>query len=127
MNKTKTEIYQNIFTYDESMAIFHYLKDNILWEDGSPSKINGFTRKAKSMLIHEDDIIYNTVQKAINICNHPKINSIHQIEGIYLNYQRNGHDYTPAHSHKNSIQLIINFGATRNFNVGTKNVCLEIR
>jgi hypothetical protein len=114
----ETKLYSNIFDYDESMAMFYYLVDNIEWDDGILSKKNGFTRKAKALLIDEDPIIFNFINKAINIINNSHIKSINQIKGVYLNYQRNGNEYTPLHSHKNSIQLVISLGETRHFIVG---------
>lgn len=53
----KTVLYKDIFTSDECLAMYEYLKENIDWEDGVPSRINGFTRKAKSLFPDEDIIV----------------------------------------------------------------------
>lgn len=42
------------------------------------------------------------------------------IDGIYLNYYRDGNDWAPSHSHPGETQLIISLGATRSLKIGTK-------
>lgn len=127
MFRIKTVLYRDIFSLDECTAMFEYLKENIIWEDGISSKRSkllddfgrkGFTRKAKSLAIDDDQVIYTVVQKIITSLKHDYVKNIHQIAGVYLNYQRNGNEYTPMHSHKGSLQIVLSLGATRDFIVG---------
>lgn len=122
--KIQTIYKKGVFDSDECVAMYEYLKENISWDDGIPSRIHGFTRKAKTLSISVDSSIKNFVCRAIGACNHPQL-LIDNVLGVYLNYQRDGNDYTPNHSHKNSIQLVIAFGATREFIIGSKKYMME--
>lgn len=70
---------------------------------------SGFTRKAKPMYPGMDPILDNCIIKVLSTIN----NTQSQIYGIYLNYYRNGEDWTPNHSHPGMKQIVISLGADR--------------
>lgn len=39
-------------------------------------------------------------------------------DGVYLNYYRDGNDWTPNHTHPGTTQLVLSLGATRGFVYG---------
>ena len=45
--------------------------------------------------------------------------------GIYLNYYRDGNDFCPNHSHKDTKQLVLSFGTVRPLTVGKKDYNLK--
>jgi hypothetical protein len=96
---------------------YHWLKDNVPWVQGIPSK-EGSTRLAYPVPF--DSIIFLIINPllctAIKTCNmnNPIINA------IYLNYYRNGEDWTPNHIHKNTTQIIVSLGTDRTLLVGKK-------
>ena len=114
----KTEYYKNFLHPDIATALYAYLKYDIDWEDGIPSRRHGFTRKAKGMDMNEIFLGNNSLKDIlINVFQSLKIDSAY---GIYLNYYRDGNDFTPSHTHKNTKQLIISLGETRKLDVGSK-------
>jgi hypothetical protein len=42
--------------------------------------------------------------------------------GLYLNYYKDGNDWTPNHTHPGTTQIIISLGATRTFQYGKKDI-----
>ena len=90
------------------MAVYYHLEENIQWEDGIRSR-SGFTRKANPMYPGMDPILDNCIIKVLSTIN----NTQSQIYGIYLNYYRNGEDWTPNHSHPGMKQIVISLGADR--------------
>ena len=116
---TKTQYTNKVFSEEESNFIFSYLKENIKWEDGIYSKKNGFTRKAKSLTIEDDDVVRDTL---LNSLKRLKLKN-YVIFGIYLNYYRNGTEYCPSHAHPGTVQLVISFNekdGERTLTVGKK-------
>lgn len=108
-----TTYHPKIIDADGSTAIYEYLRDNIKWVDGIRSK-QGFTRKAKPMTIGEDEILDSVIVQALN-----KIGVTEAaVYGIYLNYYRDGNDWTPNHSHPGMKQVVISLGATRTLTMG---------
>lgn len=112
----KTTFVEHLIDADTANALFTVLRDEIPWEDGIKSK-SGFTRKAHSC----------------NMGNYPQVDSLitqaldklaqtdaYAIFGIYLNYYRNGEDWTPSHNHPGTQQIVISLGATRTLNVAKK-------
>jgi len=47
------------------------------------------------------------------------------VYGIYLNYYRNGEDYTPNHSHPGQKQVIISLGASRVLTMGKRSFVMN--
>lgn len=110
-----TKYHPKLIDSDRATAIFEYLKNNIAWIDGINS-YNGFTRKAKPMTLGENDIVDTIIAETFQLLGMKEI----VLYGIYLNYYRNGEDYTPSHCHKGMKQLIISLGSTRTLIVGNK-------
>lgn len=115
-----TKYYAQVIEHHRSHLIFEYLRDNIEWIDGVKS-YKGFTRKAKPISLGENDIVDAIIADVIQLIGMKQIS----LYGIYLNYYRDGEDYTPNHSHIGMKQIVISFGATRKLTVGTKsyNMC----
>jgi uncharacterized protein YcgL (UPF0745 family) len=112
----------SIYTSDECTAMYLYLTENMNWKDGIQTKRSGFTRKAVALSIEEDDIVTTFVTKAITKIKNKDLYSIMQVQGFYLNWQRNGRDYTPNHTHPKSVQMIIHLGAVRPFLIAGKSI-----
>jgi len=47
------------------------------------------------------------------------------VYGIYLNYYRNGEDWTPNHSHPGMKQVVISLGATRLLTMGKSSYAMN--
>lgn len=113
MSIIRTTYFPQLVEHDKAIELYHHLKDNVDWQDGIKSK-QGNTRKASSFELGIDDKFDQVVLNALfNIGN---VN----IYGIYLNYYRNGEDWTPNHSHPGMKQFIISLGATRQLTMGKK-------
>jgi hypothetical protein len=115
-----TQYYPQFIDSNRSIAMYEHFKDNIKWVDGIRSK-NGFTRKAISTTLGKDsalDMIIHDVFQKIGIVEFG-------LHGIYMNYYRNGEDYTPNHSHIGMKQLIISLGATRTLTIGSKSYSMN--
>ena len=124
--KIPTRHYQTAFDSETADFAYTYLVNTIEWEDGVKSRRTGFTRKAKAINFQSDEVVQNLILGAIGMIDDPGnrdvVNSDQTkpsfaIGGIYLNYYRDGNDYTPSHSHE-TCQLIISLGATRTLRVG---------
>jgi hypothetical protein len=97
--------------------MYEYLKNNMIWEEGVKSK-GRHTRLAHHSSFGEDkkldSLVFNTMKKF-------KMPIGVEHFGMYLNYQRDGNEYTPQHAHAGGCQLVICLGpAIRTFNVGKK-------
>lgn len=115
--RTKTGYYPEFFDKDAMKSLYKKLKKNIDWVDGVRSK-NGFTRKAKAMQIGQNEDIDELILYACNQL--AKDGYKFATLGYYLNYYRDGDDYTPNHTHKDTIQFVISLGATRTLTLGKK-------
>ncbi len=120
-NRIATKYIENVLDDDSATALYMHLKDNIAWSDGVRTRNGGFTRKA--FLIEPTYLEYYQEVK------HAIIKAIHAMEIvtepitvglIYLNYYRDGNDYTPLHSHADSKQLVISLGHPRTLSIGKK-------
>jgi hypothetical protein len=115
--RTYTTHYPGLVAKDYADSLYIHLRDNTQWIDGIKS-VKGFTRKAKPLCMGDDDsvdYIINTVCTAVK-----KHCDGYTLEGIYLNYYRDGNDWTPSHNHPGQRQIIISLGATRTLIVGKK-------
>jgi len=113
MTRVQTKYYPNIVDSDTAMAIYYYLEERIEWEDGVRSKL-GFTRKAKPMQLGMDAVIDSCIMESL-----AKMGVTSSgVYGIYLNYYRNGEDWTPNHSHPGMKQVVISLGASRVLTMG---------
>ena len=105
---------------DEASAssFYEFLRDNVDWIDGVRTRYGGFTRKAKPIDPTSQDIVTQVIIQLIgNVTNILGYTHV-PVVGIYLNYYRDGNDYTPNHSHKDMRQIIISLGATRTLTIG---------
>ena len=108
-----TKYYPKLIDGDRSIAIYEYLKDNIDWVDGVRSK-NGFTRKACPMTLGDDDVVDSIIRETVQLLGMNDVG----VHGIYLNYYRDGNDYTPNHTHPGMKQVIISLGTNRTLTMG---------
>jgi len=101
-------------------AAFETLRATIAWEDGIPSRAKGFTRFAKALSYEENDLVRGLIDDALKLVGGEWV-----VEGCYLNYQLDGSNWTPNHSHKDTSQLVLSLGATRSFTLNKKTYTLE--
>ena len=94
--------YPSLFNAEEATNLFQYLKTSIKWEAGIRSR-NGPTRLAKAISLDDDPLVQWAIVQAFMRMG---LGS-YVIFGLYLNYYRNGTDYTPSHRHKDTVQLVI--------------------
>lgn len=104
--------------YDESIYLRNFLIDNVQWGDGIKTRYGNFTRY-QSHLVSCCDVVQHEVIKALEkglsqVC--LSFDTI-EVEGIYLNYYRDGKDYCPNHKHNDSKQMILSLGAVRKLNI----------
>lgn len=118
--KVKTVFLPSVLEQKEAIALYDYLLSNINWDEGVKSR-KGFTRLAKAINLDEYPEIIDVIKKVL--LQFGQNNYI--IFGTYLNYYSTGDMYTPNHSHKNTIQLIISLGSTRTLQVGKKSYQLS--
>ena len=117
MKRTNTKYFPKLIDSDLATGIYDYLRLNIKWEEGIRSK-QGHTRLAKGLTFEDDEVVTEFVTSAMK-----KTKAMDDVitMGLYLNYQRNGNEYTPNHSHPKQVQFVICLGpATRTFIVGNK-------
>lgn len=106
-----------------SSRLYEFLKDNIMWGEGVKSR-KGHTRSAAPYDLDEfltiiDDFpeIIGTIAEVID-----KYSERKRCEGLYLNYYKDGSDWTPNHTHPGSTQIVISLGETRTFQYGKQNI-----
>jgi len=103
--------------------LFQFLRENVTWEQGVRSR-RGETRLAKSLNFIEflmllDDFPGELAQINELIENY----SIKKgCAGVYINYYRNGVDWTPNHTHPGTTQMVVSLGATRTFTYGKNHI-----
>lgn len=117
-----TQYYPSILDPNQSNQTYMYLRDNIQWEAGVPSRRTGFTRLAKSLNTGDNKLVDDTLTEVLKKLN---LENKYFILGIYLNYYQDGTHHTPSHSHKGMTQLVVSLGASRTLKVGTKNYRLN--
>ena len=117
----RTKHFKAVFSKDVADYYYNTLVNNVKWEDGIKSRRHGFTRKAKPVSMgeneHVDEIfkfVFDNIEYKPSIC-----------FGLYLNYYRDGNDFTPNHSHKGTKQIVISLGETRILKVGKKEYKLD--
>lgn len=116
---TRTTLFPAAIDDDRAYATYLFLKDNVEWEEGVRSR-RGFTRLAKALdtgdIPEVDALIVNCLKL---------LKDTYIIDGVYLNYYQNGTNFTPSHSHKDTVQMVISLGGTRTLTVGTKSFSLN--
>jgi uncharacterized cupin superfamily protein len=113
--RVKTEYYPGMLDAKLSQDWFENLKSGIKWQEGVRSK-NGSTRLTCPLMLGDNELVDTILALVLSKL---KLAS-EDIWGIYLNYYRNGQDYMPNHSHKDTKQLVISLGVTRILEVGKK-------
>jgi hypothetical protein len=124
--RQKTILFKNLLSEHKANELYEHLLANTEWEDGPRSK-KGFTRKALGIDIFQ---LY-TLLRLFPVESHKTIwdlvketvdeNSIRsKCGGAYVNYYRNGEDWTPNHTHRGSSQFVLSLGQTRSLEVGKR-------
>jgi hypothetical protein len=117
----KVKLYPKMIDKDEAMAMFVYLKENITWEEGIQTRRGKHTRLACGYSPGTDRIIDNLLLKMNSTIPSECVGKC-KLVGVYLNYQRNGKEYTPTHFHEGGFQQVICLGpAKRVFTISSKN------
>lgn len=110
--------------------LFELLKNNINWVDPSRSIAKHRLSYNFFNLLLENEELFRTLEseilpimeKCLNvIIKHYKFTGKIGIAGVFLNYQRDGNDYTPSHIHKDTAQFVLAVGKKRKLFVNKKN------
>ena len=117
MFRCQTTYREKVIEKDLADYVYNYLKDEIAWESGIPSR-KGPTRLAKALFPGENELVDQVVSAALK-----EIGSKYKyfMRGIYLNYYANGDMWTPNHNHPGTHQLVVSLGGTRCLQVAKKN------
>jgi hypothetical protein len=111
---TRTNYISSLIEENEAFTLYFSLAETIPWTDGIRTRYGGFTRKAYPLDLGDHSAIDKCIYTALLNFNIQQC----EVEGIYLNYYRNGNDFCPMHSHKDTRQIVISLGATRTLMVG---------
>ena len=118
MSKRVKTVYEKEFIHgDVADELFNHLRDSIDWDDSIYSrKEKSITRKGKAIDLdsYDDEKLLSVI---FLVLEHYNVSIIH---GVYLNYYRDGNDFTPVHKHEATNQIIISLGCTRTLTVGKK-------
>ena len=99
-----TLYFPKLLTDEESTNLYQYLLKNIKWDKGVYShKAGKYTRLAKALSLKDNDLVKWAVIESLQRMGL----SDYVIFGVYLNYYRDGDDYTPQHKHDETTQLVI--------------------
>lgn len=113
--RCKTTFVKSVFPKKEADDLFTNLLLTTNWVDGPKSKF-GKTRKTSSLFLGDNEKVDNAIAMALNIISQEN----YIINEIYLNYYEDGNSWTPNHTYKNTVQLIISLGDPRTLIVGKK-------
>lgn len=126
MSQIKQKFYHLKENIDSATCnrLYEFLKDNVKWGEGIMSK-GRHTRSASSYDLDEfidficDDFpdVIEKVSQVIDQYSERKI-----CAGLYLNYYKDGNDWTPNHTHPGTTQIVISLGTTRTFQYGKKDI-----
>lgn len=108
---------------DQAKELFTFLKEAIPWGLGVPSRRHtGITRLAYPLEYRDLKSLCSApvISKIENVISEHSIRK--EIAGVYLNYYRNGNDWTPNHTHPGSSQLVLSLGTIRKFAYGKRNL-----
>lgn len=113
----RTRYYENIIADGVSKDLYKYLRNNIPWVESVRSKL-GFTRLGYSLSSQSKhyEKVEPVIITAMDICDIP----YERLMYVYMNYYVDGTHWSPNHSHKDTIQIVISLGATRDLNVAKK-------
>lgn len=106
-----------------STQLYEFLKCNVWWGEGILSK-KRHTRSAASYTLDEFLIFIDSFPDIID-----KISTIidkysirKYCSNIYLNYYKDGNDWTPNHTHPGTTQIVISLGESRTFHYGKTDI-----
>ena len=127
MSGKRSTLYKtDIIKEKDSKELYKFLKHNVDWGEGIKAKGRFHTRK-QCVITENDTIIMKWIKpvitKAIKALTDEY--TYKDLQFIYLNYYKDGNDYTPAHSHKDSNQIVISLGAVRTLKIGNKEIEME--
>ncbi len=127
MTSTPKQKFHHLQGYiDDATAtkLYRYIHDNVAWGAGIKTRTGKPTRLAApldlfALLVLLDDFPEVTAKIIKIITDYStRPNCI----GVYINYYRDGTDYTPSHTHKDTTQIVVSLGATRTFTYVKKEV-----
>ncbi len=129
MRKPASQRFHHLSGYlksDMCNALYLYLRDTVKWEEGIKSR-KGHTRSGAMFDLDEFVIFLHDFPEAIVEISEviDTFSSRKVCGGIYLNYYKNGDDWTPNHTHPGTTQIVISLGATRTFSYGKKELNSE--
>lgn len=101
--KNPFELHKECLDKKYMTDMFFILRDTLVWNDGIKTRHGKPTRLGSNIEIESNDIVYTIIMSVLQKL---KIKN-HIIHGLYLNYYKNGDDYTPIHTHPDSKQMII--------------------
>lgn len=120
-----TQYYPKVLSDSYATSLYQTLILNVQWEDGVKTRYGGFTRKAKPINPLDKDLItYIVIQDISKVFEKLGIHQVFLV-GVYINYYRDGNDYTPVHSHPNMKQLVLSLGAPRTLTMGNDSYTME--
>lgn len=124
MNGKMVQYFNGIFDKETTNNIYNFLKDNVPWTNGIYSKsARKISRKAYSHNPSSNSIVDIYLNEIVSIALDKIGNCAYY--GVYVNYYQNGYDFCPNHSHPNTRQMVISFGAVRTLKVGNNNYPME--
>lgn len=112
-----TKLHEGVIDSDLATSLYLLMKDSLPWKEGVRSK-SGHTRLACNLTA--DCEIYESLEPVIITALSTCGISGDKMDSCYINYYRDGNDWTPNHTHKDTTQVIISFGATRTLVIGKK-------
>jgi hypothetical protein len=120
--RVKTIHHSNVLDAKEAAQSYKQLRDSIPWEEGIISRRTGLTRLGYSLNFGEHSLVDSLITKVFKKL---ALDNKYEIEGIYLNYYKDGHHHTPSHTHHGMTQLVISLGSTRTLKVASKDYPLN--
>jgi alkylated DNA repair dioxygenase AlkB len=114
--ENKVQISSGRIDKEVADEMYKKLRDEVPWTNGIRSR-HGVSRLQYGVSGQSpiDGYIQDVVSDVCRSVDFPGFTT-----GIYLNYYRNGRDYTPSHKHENTYQMIISLGETRTLMIGKK-------
>ena len=122
----RTQYYPGKVDVDTASNLYAILESETDWQTGIKSR-GVETRKAYSCstFLITSDIDLSVTTLVSDIISKIDLGGDYAIAGIYLNYYRNGNDWTPNHRHSGTVQMIISLGATRTLDIASKSYVME--
>lgn len=113
----RTQYISDVLDQKEATEMYQQLRDVTEWELTIRSRGKP-TRYGKSIELDDFPAVKMAIKRAL-VKMFPGRECV-AVFGAYLNYYRDGEMWTPNHSHKGTMQLVISLGATRTLTVSKK-------